>query len=301
MKEANDERDGVTEQVSDTDGDRGNGELPEVSKDNEDTRGNDGKEDIANDENKDLDNDGVVRNDDKKTEVKSSFKPITVKIDGIDVQLNSIEEVTKYVKNNKAKKSQADLMIEQSGISKEDIALLLAAKKVNKNAIAKLAQLGEVDLLDVDEEMAKDFDGKFEVKEPTEVDNVASSILANKELASKFQDTVKQLPQSFTTAIAQNADMLRSFSIQVETGLAEKIIPEAIKRTKLDGGDFMDNYTAIGNEMIQSQARKPKNGNIDKVLDNNSQDQNESHNSEITAEDIGNMSDEEFEKYVENN
>ena len=47
--------------------------------------------------------------------------------------------------------------------------------------------------------------------------------------------------------------MLRSFNEHVTTGLAERIIPEAMKAQMQYGGDFMSHYSRIGEVMVGSE------------------------------------------------
>jgi len=86
---------------------------------------------------------------------------------------------------------------------------------------------------------------------------VAEEIKADPEHAQHFQRVAQTLPDDFVDKVASDAMLLKHFSDHVKSGLAEKVIPEAVKSQMLYGGDFFSHYSRIGETML-AEDNKPQ-------------------------------------------
>ena len=240
----------------------------------------------------------------------SDFEPITVRLNGNEIQLDNMSEVKQYLaKKNSAptsRKNKSQQLMEQSGLSEEDIALMVDAKKGNKAAIAKLAKNAEVDVYDLDDEMAESYTPEFQAQYMSEVDEVAEEIMSNESLAKDFQEVTKTLPEDFIGAIASNPIALRNFAQHVESGLAQEVLPQAMKKMLLEGGDLLTHYTTLGEEAFQARSKDPAASKTKRKLNPRAEELKKQatkksskpgkRKGEVTASDIWDMSDEDFEK-----
>jgi hypothetical protein len=190
----------------------------------------------------------------------SSFEPLHVSINGLDVTLNSMSEVQSYLNkvNSMPKKapSEAEQILTQSGLSIEDISLLVDAKRGDAAAIKALASASNISLLDVED--AGEYQRKFAPQFMTDVDVVANEILSDSKWASDFKHVSSQIPDSMVSAIGSDAESLRHFGLHVKEGIAQKILPEAMKIHALTGKDPMEAYLEVGNKMFSQPQPAPK-------------------------------------------
>jgi len=286
----------------DSEGDEGENDT----EDNEDIDDEDGEDDSEYDDNEadDTDTNTETNNDD--------FEAIEVEINGQIISLNSKDEMLAFIKNKgnvgnstRHRKSQSEQIIEQGELSDSDLALLIDAKKGNKAAIAKLAKQSGVDIYDIDDDAAGTYKQEFQPTFASEVDEVAQDIMEDTQLHTQFQEVVKGIPQDFAQIIATDAKALKNFSRHVKSGLAQKVIPEAIKQQMLYGGSFIDNYSKIGREMSESEqapekskTKRKENPRAKKLRERakNHKGNNKGTKTKITGEDVWNMSTDDFNK-----
>ena len=250
--------------------------------------------------------------DSDNEENSNDFEPIEVTIGNQKISLNSQEELIQFVKNGKQnqssgrkRKSENDQIIEQGNLSKEDLALLIDAKQGNKQAIAKLAKESGVDIYDIDTEEADGYQPQFQARIATEIDEVAEDIVNNETLHQSFKQVISTVPADFAQHVAGDASTLRNFAGHVESGLAQKIIPEAIKAQMLNGGTFFDNYSKIGREMSESKeapekskTKRKENPRADKLRKRAATPRSKNKGTKMkeTGDDIWNMSSADFNK-----
>jgi len=324
IKEANAERDGEVDDDSSDDSD--------ISNDNDNKEQNLNDEDLDSDDKNDEENLNEDLTEDKDSEEKNeddelentiddntpSFTPIETEVGGHKITINSQEELDAILKkgaesfSQNKEKTKEELALEQSGLSAEDIALFIDAKNGDKNALAKIATQGKIDLLDVDENDADNYSQAFQVKEATDIERVAQSIVDNTELHNEFKNLTSGLPQSFMTAITSNAQDLQTFSEHVRSGLAREIIPEAIKLT-YQGMDFSQAYVNVGTRIMSDRSQEQEQPKAQSVSnDRNISDRekdlrkkarevptsSQTTNQGLTEDDIWNMTDEEFAEYT---
>ena len=102
---------------------------------------------------------------------------------------------------------------------------------------------------------------------------------------------------------------MATFKEQIQSGLAQEIIPQALKLT-YQGVDFIDAYVRVGTKIMSERAsnanqqQQPQDRTIsdrEKNLRKIANDKNsgsQKTNKNIEADDVWNMSDEDFEKLV---
>jgi len=294
--------------------------------DNEPNDDDDSEEENDNDSdgNDSNDNDDGGDDDDSGDDDKESldFKPIEVEIGETKIIINSQEELMDLAKkglssaNVKKSDSENDRFVSQANISKEELTLLADIKSGDVSAIAKLAELSKIDILDIDADKAGEYKPSFEVSVESDVEKVASEIMLDEAHAGVLRNAINTMPQGsdFINVISTDAAKLKAFSNHVRTGLAQQIIPEAIKAHAINGGSFFDHYANIG-RTISGQQNNSKSEDSSKEskkservvsekekklrsrANDNSKDSGEG-NKGLTADDIHNMSDEEFAKIV---
>lgn len=273
-------------------------------------------DDEAN-ENKDDENNHQDENkiDEENNKVKE-FEHIEFEYSGHKIKVESQDELIAMLRKsaelqtNFKPKTKEELALEQAGLSAEDIALYIDAKNGDKNALAKIATLGKIDLLDVSEEDATAYTKKFNIVEPNDAEIVAQSIVNDKQLFDTFTRVTSGLPKHFIEAVTSNGKDLATFKEQIQSGLAQEIIPQALKLT-YQGVDFIDAYVRVGTKIMSERAsnntqqqQQPQDRTIsdrEKNLRKIANDKNsgsQKTNKNIEADDVWNMSDEDFEKLV---
>ena len=268
-------------------------------------------------ENKDDENNHQDENktDEENNKVKE-FEPIEFEYSGHKIKVESQDELMAMLRKsaelqtNFKPKTKEELALEQAGLSAEDIALYIDAKNGDKNALAKIATLGKIDLLDVSEEDATAYTKKFDIVEPNDAEIVAQSIVNDKQLFETFTRVTSGLPKHFIQAVTSNGKDLATFKEQIQSGLAQEIIPQALKLT-YQGVDFIDAYVRVGTKIMSERAsnntqqqQQPQDRTIsdrEKNLRKIANDKNsgsQKTNKNVEADDVWNMSDADFEKLV---
>ena len=283
-------------------------ETESEDKESEQTETKDEVEDESTDEKEEAETIEV------EEEVKPEFTPIEIEVGGYKVKITSQEDLMAYVTKGAESFSKKEdkfvnekTILEQGNLTSDDLKLLIDAKNGSKEAIAKLAELAKVDVLDLDSEMASQYKGQFEPYIESDVDKVANEILADVEHATNFRNVSNSLPKDFMNAISSNAEALKNFSGHIKSGLAQEVIPMAITAQMRYGGSFMDHYVDIGqkvsaNKTAQAVAKPERSMSTEEVaMRQRASAKSGSHvetKKDNSAEDIWNLSDAEFaEKY----
>lgn len=311
----------------------------EELEDNEEELDSGSEEDNDSIEDEDLDDklDGSTETDDitakdesdeieDKPKASNDFEPIEVEVDGSMISIESKEELLALAKKGlspaqKARKdSDIETMAKQGGLSQADLALIIDAKNGDVNAIAKLAQIGNIDVLDIEEEKADQYKQGFQISRESEVEIAAGEIMQDAEHADVFRNTIQNIgDEDFVKTISADANKLKAFSSHIKRGLAQKVIPLVKKEMALNGGNFYDNYAKIGLRLSKEssvpnaktevqnpnrQEEKPARQISEKEKKlrarANGGDKSEStgNRGKITADDIMDMSDEKFAEYI---
>ena len=292
----------------------GNSENSDNGENNDNENQDENSEDNTNDENDDSNNDVDDKNDDEsedKDDTKVEFKPIEFEIAGQKIVLNSEEELKAILSKGAESLSKQDnslslekTIIEQGKITADDLKLLIDAKNGDAKALAKLAQNSKIDILEVDADDAEKYVPTFQPVIISDTEKVAREIANDKEHAEVFTKIASGLPMEFKQAIMSNANDLKAFSNHIKSGLAQQIIPEAMKRTFTEGISFSDAYVKVGLELSKKEPEKKKEERIltdrekelRKKASEQGNNQSNSGKKKLTVDDIANMPIEEFEK-----
>lgn len=180
--------------------------------------------------------------------VESEFKPVTLKVDGKDFEVTDREDFHRLANrgaNVKAPKAESMVneknIIEQGGLSQADLTLLIDAKNGDANAIAKIAELGKIDVMDLTEDMSNEYSASFQMKQESEVDKVAREIMDGQGEA-QFREASETTPQDFRNELSTNAQYLRAFATHVSDGNAKDFINNAKRNSIMSGKTFMQCY-----------------------------------------------------------
>jgi hypothetical protein len=192
--------------------------------------------------------------DNKEDADEGAFKPFEVDYGGTKLSIDTQEEMVALISkglNSKepSKPTVEQDMMKQGNVQKEQLQLLIEAMNGNTGALAKIAEMGKIDLLDVDGESSKNYESSFKLQQiDHDLDAVANSIVGNKELFGKWETLTNQADDDFVQTIMSDSQTLKSFKNHMETGLAEAVMPMAIKRAKLTGESLFDAYATVGRE-----------------------------------------------------
>ena len=206
-------------------------------------------------ENKELEN-----NKDAKT--SQVFTPVKLVSKGLEIDVTSMDELIQLANQglNYTQKTQTLSehrrtveYMKQHNISNEDLHLIADLKSGNKEVITALAKTYGVDPyeLDMDKQYTPNQSNKMAEYNP--VDDVANEILQDVELSTNIKNLMTYVPDSFREKLASSADNLRGFAGDVKSGLAQKIIPEAVKLHALNPSmDFLDAYVHAGQRVLRA-------------------------------------------------
>lgn len=267
--------------------------------------------DESNLENDEKDEPEETDNKEVEEDKHDEFKPIEFEIAGQKITLKSEDELKAMLSKGAESISKQDKSLEleneiikQGKITADDLKLLIDAKNGDAKAIAKLAANANIDILEVEADDADKYVPTFAPVIISDVEKVAREISADTEHASQFTKIASSLPQDFKSAIMSNANDLKTFSEHIKSGLAQQIIPEAMKLVYTKGMNFSDAYVAVGTELTQTkQEPKKEERNLTdrekelrKKASESGNNQSNSGKKTLTVDDIANMSDEDFEK-----
>ena len=249
--------------------------------------------------------------DEQEEEIKPDFKPIEFEIAGQKIVLKSEEELKAMLSKGAESLSKQDnslslekTIIEQGKITADDLKLLIDAKNGDAKALAKLAKNSKIDILEVEADDDEKYVPTFQPTIISDTEKVAREIANDVEHAEVFTKIASGLPTEFKQAIMSNANDLKAFSEHIKSGLAQQIIPEAMKRTFTEGISFSDAYVKVGLELSNKQPEQKKvertltdrEKELRKKASEQGNNQSSDRNKKLTVDDIANMPIEEFEK-----
>jgi hypothetical protein len=153
-----------------------------------------------------------------------------------------------------------DIAILQSGeITKDDLILMAEAKRGNKDAIAKMAQLNNVDVFELDEEAAENYapQREYATGPQLEMQELAQELLADEVVAPAMESFSNDMPDDFREALSTNSAVLKGFAQDIRSGAAKEIYPHAVAAQAMHGGSFIQHYQQIGMKMF-GQEQQPQ-------------------------------------------
>ena len=283
----------------------------EEEKENEETDENDGE------------NDKIDTIEDDK-EKKESTEPLYIEVNGEKIEVNSVEELatiaSKALKSKKVLNTYKDDIavlegIKDQGLSKEDLYLLVEAKKGNKKAIAKLIKETGIDIFDLDPD-----DESIDEYKPNEY-KADARIIETKAIIGDLKKDPNALntfnniinndfTESERAKVFEDTNLLEFIGSTIKSGLFSKIQSSYEKRKLLGESSItalINAYDEFSKSEVKAKkervtktikTKKEKAVKRKKVTDNTiSKTKQKSSNKEP---DFNNMTDEEFEAYYKN-
>ena len=225
------------------------------------------EEEVSGEENTEPEADNAVSDEEDIDVENMSFKkPLKLSDRGMELPINNMQELITLASQglNFTRKTQelsgyrklVDT-VKSAGIDESDIQMLADIKSGNKTAINGLAEKYKVDLYDLDNDAV--YKPEAQVNVPTEADYVAQEIMRDERLSAQFKDIVQYVPDSFKEALATDARVLRAFSDDVRSGVAQKILPEAMKTIAMNPNiDFIQAYMNADKNLSLAQSQQPQ-------------------------------------------
>lgn len=142
---------------------------------------------------------------------------------------------------------------EENGVSLEDIQLLSAAKKGDKAAIAQISKTADVDVFDLDNEMADDYTAEpIQLNAPVDpmIDSIATEILAVEEHKEAFQKWFPTMPEDIQQEVMGNSQVLHGVQEDIQAGVFAPAMEQAYKYQRINGMDFGSAYTRAKQEVL---------------------------------------------------
>lgn len=139
----------------------------------------------------------------------------------------------------------------------DDLQKLAEIKSGSKEALASIARESKIDVWDVDTDSEYNPNPEFQYNEPREVDAVAMEIMADDTWAKNVSSISAHVPDSFKEILATDARALRAFAEDVKNGVAQQLVPEALKLNAMNPNmDFIQAYITAGNNIFSNGANQ---------------------------------------------
>lgn len=153
--------------------------------------------------------------------------------------------------------------MEENGISPKDINLLIDMKKGNKEAFASFMKEQNIDAFDLPDESHNYVPNEYG-KDPSieQRDMVLKEIAEDRENLDRVKDALDNLDPESKSFLFENPNLLKGLHIDVKNGMYDKLMPQAIKYSALDGNTkpILEYYKMASidyaNAMQQAQARE---------------------------------------------
>lgn len=239
----------------------------------------------------------------KETQEESS-NSFTYNVDGVDIEISSMEEAQQVIENMNTIPQSIDnweTIQKDLGLSLDDLSIISEIKKGNPEALAKIAKDAGISLEDLAfKEDVKDFVPNYKLPQFSEQDVFIKQLESNPKDFQDFTETLDMTDDSFVKGLASNVANLKQFQKHVKSGLAKKIIPAAKKKALLENKDMFQAYIEVGRELANSDKPKTEIKDTSKKKDINANKGKGSNTKtverELTVEDIENMDEDEFNK-----
>ncbi len=190
------------------------------------------------------------------------FTPVQLKSKSLTIEAKSMDELIQLAQQglNYTQKTQEVAKhrpvidyVSKHGITQEDLHMLADLKSGNTDAIKSIAKQHNVDLYALDENVDYKPSEANRMTYSSDVDLVAEEIMQDVETATKIQSFNSHLPDDFKSKLASDANMLRLYANDVKSGMAERILPEAVKLKAINpNANFLDIYSHVGMKIAES-------------------------------------------------
>ena len=196
------------------------------------------------------------------TATTTDFVPVPLKSKNLTIEAKSMDELIQLAQQglNYTQKTQELAKhrpivdyVSKHNITQEDLHLLADLKSGNADALKSIAKQNGVDMLSLDADVDYKPSEANRMSIPSEVDLVAESIMQDTDTATKIQSLNQHIPDDFRAKLATDANMLRLYANDVKSGMAERILPEAVKLKAINpNADFLEIYSHVGMKIAES-------------------------------------------------
>ena len=196
------------------------------------------------------------------TPTTTDFVPVPLKSKNLIIEAKSMDELIQLAQQglNYTQKTQELAKhrpivdyVSKHNITQEDLHLLADLKSGNADALKSIAKQNGVDMFALDTDVDYRPSEANRMSIPSEVDLVAESIMQDTETATKIQSLNQHIPDDFRSKLASDANMLRLYANDVKSGMAERILPEAVKLKAINpNADFLEIYSHVGMKIAES-------------------------------------------------
>ena len=196
------------------------------------------------------------------TATTTDFVPVPLKSKNLTIEAKSMDELIQLAQQglNYTQKTQELAKhrpivdyVSKHNITQEDLHLLADLKSGNADALKSIAKQNGVDMFSLDADVDYKPSEANRMSIPSEVDLVAESIMQDTETATKIQSLNQHIPDDFRSKLATDANMLRLYANDVKSGMAERILPEAVKLKAMNpNADFLEIYSHVGMKIAES-------------------------------------------------
>ena len=197
---------------------------------------------------------------------------VTLKSKGLETKTNKLSELFTLANAGldytKKRQEEAPLRkfgeyAQQQNITMEDLQLLADVKRGDKQAVGELAKRTGVDIYDIDTDASYKPSESSHFVESNEADEIANEIVSTPELFNEVQRNLHVLPRDIQERIVSDASLLSGFRDDIVNGIAQKVIPEVIKRQSIDtisrtnvGKNFFQYYVEAVEGLTNNQAKQ---------------------------------------------
>lgn len=204
--------------------------------------------------------------EESSSDVIDFTKPVLLKDRDLELPVNNSKELLDLARQglNFTRKTQdfakSKPLIDYAnkhGLSLDDLQLLAEAKSGNPDAIGKLARDSKIDAFDIDTDKQWTPNEDYKPTIPNAVEEYAQELAQDVEVATKFRSMMEYVPSTFKEKLSTDLDTLKGFSEDVRNGVAEKLMPEAVKLYAINGGDFVQSYIQAGNKIFGQGQQAP--------------------------------------------
>ena len=189
-------------------------------------------------------------------------KGVTLKDRDLELPINSSKELldlankglnfTRKTQDFAKHKPTLDYM-EAHGITLDKLQTYAEAESGSADALGQIAKQSKIDPLDIDINTQYTPNQDFSPSQQSETDIFASELQHDTATANEFRRMMDYVPDSFKSTLGSDINTLRGFTNDVRSGVADKLLPEAVKMHALNGGDFVQSYIEAGNRYYAEQ------------------------------------------------
>lgn len=198
-----------------------------------------------------IDNEDEVSNEGRT--IKWKGQEIFIKNDEIDTFLQKGFDYTKKTQDL-AKYRPFIEMINEAGLTQEDLVTYLDAKNGNTEAIAQIMRNNNVDALDIDDNSTYTPQVK---KVNYELNDIIEDIKTDETYGYKVDSYIAAIPESAKQVFIENPQVLKGFYEDVKRGVADKVMPHLLKEMAMNpNADFLGTYQSIGRQVFQNEPQQ---------------------------------------------